>query len=161
MFGLLLAGSFVGFVGSVVARRRLFLRQFASLLTNPQLRQGSPILALFKSSESLRGEFQGRAVGVVLKYRIDDRLGHLIVAMQTRAPDQLAPLDTLADEGLTVVVDEGWVKATWMPVRFFVFPGRFDEGKWRGVLRRLHSLAGSLEARTWEVVPPCRLPASM
>jgi hypothetical protein len=147
MFALLVAVAIVWFTSGLVVRRRRFLREFASLLTSPQLEQGSALFALFRFSESLNGEFQGRAVAVVLKHRIEDRLGHLVVAMQTRVGTDSSARSGLDVYDLTVQLEKGWLKATWMPVGFLLFPGRFDAVKWRDALRRLHSLAGSLEAQ--------------
>jgi hypothetical protein len=135
------------FVSRFIATRRQFLRDFASLLTGPQLEQGHPVFALFRFSESLAGQFQGRSVAVVLKHRIEHRLGYLVVAMETRAGKVSAPYSGLEVDDLTVQVENGWLKATWMPIGFFTFPDRFDAVKWRGALQRLHSLAGSLEAQ--------------
>ena len=146
MLALLLTGAIGWFVTSQVRRRRQFLRDFASLLTRPELDQGIGILALFRFSESLRGEFHGRPVVIALKHRIEHRLGYLVVAMQTRAPHEHARLDMMAHDDLTLDFKDGWLRATWMPIGFFIFPGRFDPVKWRGVLECLHSL-GSLEAR--------------
>lgn len=147
MFGWLVAGGIVWLIVTFTARRRQFLREFASLLSRPELNQGNAVVALFRFSESLRGEFGGRPVAVVLKHRIEDRLGHLVIAMQTRAAADNSQLDTRTDEDLALEVRDGWRRATWMPAGFFTFPGRFDRARWRRVLERLHALACSLEAR--------------
>jgi hypothetical protein len=145
MLALLVAGTIVWFTSRLIGRRRQFLCEFASLLTRPQLEQGSPVFALFRFSESLVGEFQGRSVVVVLKHRMEDRLGNLVVAMKTRGSKEPTPYAGLEVDDLTVQIENGWLKATWMPVGFFTFPGRFDAVKWRAVLQRLDAIAGSLD----------------
>jgi hypothetical protein len=47
--------------------------------------------------------------------------------------------------GLSLELDGGWLKATWMPMGFFIFPGRFDPEKWREVLAHMQMLALELE----------------
>jgi hypothetical protein len=45
-------------------------------------------------------------------------------------------------------VESGWLKALWMPAGFVIFPGRFEEEKWRRVLEAMASVAASLEVPT-------------
>lgn len=42
---------------------------------------------------------------------------------------------------------EGWMRATWQPNGFFIFPGRFEPERWRSVLRSMHTIVISLERR--------------
>ena len=47
--------------------------------------------------------------------------------------------------GLSLELDQGWLKATWKPIGAFIFPGRFETEKWREVLANMHVLAHELE----------------
>jgi hypothetical protein len=48
-------------------------------------------------------------------------------------------------EALRLSFEHGWIKATWMPVGFFVFPGRFVADRWRTILRAMQTIAASIE----------------
>jgi hypothetical protein len=55
-------------------------------------------------------------------------------------------LDTLiGTHGLSLELAGGWLRATWMPMGFFLFPGRFEPAKWRDVLTHMQTLARELE----------------
>ena len=49
------------------------------------------------------------------------------------------------EHGIDLALESGWLRAKWMPIGAFIFPGRFDERKWREVLAHMRTLAVSLE----------------
>jgi len=50
------------------------------------------------------------------------------------------------EHGVDLALESGWLRAKWMPIGAFIFPGSFDERKWREVLAHMRTLAMSLEA---------------
>ena len=43
-------------------------------------------------------------------------------------------------------VEGGWLKTMWQPVGFMIFPGRFEDDKWRPVLDAMSAIASSLDS---------------
>jgi len=139
-----------------------FLRGFATLLERPE-RGYVGWLGRLTQTQFIGGEVAGRPVTLVLRPKRRHQLGYLVVAVATAAksrvqglkpseggavssPSMREAIDTLVGRHhLALEVDEGWLKATWKPVGFFFFPGRFEAEKWRDVLVRMQQLAGELE----------------
>jgi hypothetical protein len=139
-----------------------FLPQFAKLLDRPQIVEG--LTGYLTGCSSLTGEFRGRNVDVSLKRKRGRySLGYLVVTMRTSAPvtieshafsayghDRDAELALFALEtrhDVKLTHEPYSLKVLWMPIGFFIFPGRFEPEKWRDVLTHMHALAGSLERR--------------
>ena len=156
-FLLLVAVGFV--VWTLMAPGRAFLPGFAELLTQPVLQQ-SP-LSFFSGRSYVLGGFGGREVAVRLQQKRGRyQAGYLVIAVRTGGPQTLdangiethtqdeagrKALFTIAANDLPLSVENGWLKALWMPVGFVIFPGRFEEEKWRRVLEALVAVAASLE----------------
>ena len=139
-----------------------FVRGFSSLLQKP-VRSHGPMTAWMAFSEFVGGEHEGRPVTVVLERARRYRPGRLAlgVATSARSPwsgtrasegGSMTParmreaLDVLIGRhGLSLELEQGWLKATWKPIGAFIFPGRFDAEKWREVLANMHVLAHELE----------------
>jgi hypothetical protein len=139
-----------------------FLPDFARLLDRPQIVEG---FAGFLTGRSLlTGEFRGRRMEISLKRKRGRYgLGYLVVRMQTGTPvtveshafsanrhDRDAELALFALEArhkVRLTHEPYSLKVLWMPIGFFIFPGRFEPEKWRDVLTHMHALAGSLERR--------------
>jgi hypothetical protein len=141
---------------------RDFLPDFAKLLDRPQIVDG--FTGFLTGRSSLTGEFRGRNVEVSLKRKRGRySLGYLVVTMKTSAPvtiesyafsayghDRDAELALFALEtrhDVKLTHEPYSLKVLWMPIGFFIFPGRFEPEKWRDVLTHMHALAGSLERR--------------
>lgn len=140
-----------------------FLTGFAALLDRPE-RGYAGLWARLTLTQFVGGEHGGRPVVLVLHPRQRYRMGYLVLGVATKAsfswsgskPSDgpvvtAAPLrealDALIGEHhLSLELEDGWLRATWMPTGMFNFPGRFDEKKWRGVLANIHKLAVALES---------------
>ena len=145
----------------LAAPGRQFLGQFVRLLTSPTVQQGA--WSFFSGRSYATGRYRDRDVAVRLQLkRSRYGQGYLVIAMPAGGPSTLdyaglegrirhetgrRALATLANEDLLISVDEGWLKALWQPQGFFIFPGRFSEERWRGVLDAMHTLATSVEGR--------------
>ena len=156
-FLLLVAVGFV--VWTLMAPGRAFLPGFAELLTQPVLQQ-SP-LSFFSGRSYVLGRFGGREVAVRLQQKRGRyQVGYLVIAVRTGGPQTLdangievhtrddagrKALFTIAANDLPLSVEGGWLKALWMPAGFVIFPGRFEEEKWRRVLDAMAAVAASLE----------------
>jgi hypothetical protein len=140
-----------------------FARGFATLLERPVKSHGS-LTAWMAFSEYVGGEHEGRPVTLVLERARRYRPGRLALGLATsarrswdgaqagtgdavNAPRMREALDVLIGRhGLSLELDQGWLKATWKPLGLFVFPGRFDPEKWREVLANMQVLALELES---------------
>ena len=141
---------------------RQFLPEFARLLSTPALQQGP--LSVLSGRAYLTGQFRGRDVAIRLqKRRGEYQVGYLVVAMRTSGPLLLdangiethtadaagrQALFTIATHDLLLSVDGGWLKTMWQPIGFMIFPGRFDDRKWRPVLEAMAAVASSLDSST-------------
>ncbi len=56
--------------------------------------------------------------------------------------------------GMSLSLEQGWLAATWMPIGLFIFPGRFEQEKWREVLARMYRLVSELEGRHEDACAP-------
>jgi hypothetical protein len=150
----------VGFVAwKFIATGQQFLPEFARLLSAPHLQQGP--LSLLSGRAYLTGRFRGRDVAVRLQSRRGRyQLGYLVIAMRTSGPSTLdasgiethtrddagrQALYTITTRDLLLSVEDGWLKTMWKPIGFVIFPGRFDDQKWRPVLESMAAVASSLD----------------
>jgi hypothetical protein len=79
-----------------------------------------------------------------LSYRADDVAGLRSRLLRSEFRDAL---EVLAHRhSLALVLSDGWLRATWTPIGFFIFPGRFEPEKWQEVLAHMLALAKSMEA---------------
>jgi hypothetical protein len=147
-------------VWTLIAPGEQFLPGFARLLTAPKIRRG--VLSFFSGRSYAIGTFHGRDVAVRLQLkRSKYGQGYLVVAVQTggqpvldydgisaRTRDDAGrqALFAIASHDLLLSVEDGWLKASWTPQGFVIFPGRFSEEKWRHVLDAMDLVATSLEA---------------
>ena len=143
-----------------------FVRGFASLLDRPV--EGRPgALFWLVGTNHTGGQFAGRDVVFVLhqrRGRYDQ--GYAIVAMRLagRVPGELETAGVLREwvaqssardawddlelrQELKLAFAEGSLKATWMPALAFMFPGRFDAQRWRGILQSMQAVVLALEQR--------------
>jgi hypothetical protein len=157
-FLLLVAVGFV--VWTLMAPGRAFLPAFANLLAEPVLQQ-SP-LSFFSGRSYVLGRFGKREIAIRLQQKRGRyQVGYLVIAVQTGGPRTLDAsgieahtrdepgrhaLFTIAANDLPLSVESGWLKALWMPAGLVIFPGRFEEDKWRRVLEAMVAVAVSLEA---------------
>lgn len=143
------------------ATGRQFLPEFARLLSTSTLQQGP--LSVLSGRSYLTGQFRGRDVAIRLQSRRGRyQLGYLVIAMRTSGPAILdangietytrdaagrQALFTITTHDLLLSVDGGWLKTMWKPVGFMIFPGRFEEKKWRPVLEAMEAVASSLDLK--------------
>jgi hypothetical protein len=155
---LLVVVAFVAWKFTATGRR--FLPEFAPLLSTPTLQQG--LLSALSGRAYLTGRFRGRDVAIRLQSRRGRyQLGYLVVAMRTNGPPVLdangleahvtdatgrQALFTIATQDLLLSVEGGWLKTMWQPVGFMIFPGRFEDDKWRPVLDAMSAIASSLDS---------------
>ena len=139
-----------------------FLPAFARLLSVPNLQQGP--LSVLSGRAYLTGQFRGRDIAIRLQSRRGRyQLGYLVVAMRTSGPPIVdangiethtrdaagrQALFTIATHDLLLSVEGGWLKTMWKPIGFMIFPGRFEEEKWRPVLEAMAAVASSLDSST-------------
>ena len=142
---------------------KMFLAGFGALLVAPVSKRG--LWRYLRGVEEVGGQFEGREVVLVLHHRrLEHTLGYLVASMKSTRPpvsavvtaavlrtrvtgprgrDALDQLEVV-DE-LRVTFEGGWLKATWMPIGFIIFPGRFDKMRWNNVLRAMRDVVVSLE----------------
>ena len=160
MFVLLLLGVMAFVAWKFTTADRQFLPGFARLLSAPVRQQGP--LSVLSGRAYLTGQFRGRDVAIRLqKRRGEYQLGYLVVAMRTSGPPLLdangiethtadaagrKALFTIAKHDLLLSVEGGWLKTMWQPIGFMIFPGRFEDRKWRPVLEAMASIASSLDS---------------
>ena len=68
------------------------------------------------------------------------------IEARTTGDEGRRALAALARQDLLVNVEDGWLKALWRPQGFTMFPARFSEARWRGVLDSLSITATSIDA---------------
>lgn len=132
---------------------------FARLLERPATRTGLP--AFLTGRETAGGHFDGRTVLLAMQHKRGRHgTGYLTVAMKVSTdseamPDALArvgsreaqeALADLARDDLRVSCDEGWLTVRWQPSGFTIFPGRFDDARWRRILRAMSVVADAIDA---------------
>ena len=137
-----------------------FLPGFATLLDRPEIVAG--FINWLGGRSYLKGEFRGRRVVIMLQRKRGryDPPGHLVLSMETGAAATMQSHDfaNWRDRGteaalfalevkheLRLTHRDGCLKALWQPIKFFIFPGRFEPTKWQSVLEAMHALAGSPE----------------
>jgi len=159
VFGLLVLVGVGVLVWKFVVPGGQFLSRFVQLLTEPSIQRG--VFSVLSGRSYATGRFEGRDVAIRMQLRRSEyEVGYLVIAVRTGGPATLdyAGIDArarddagrralfaLAAHDLTVVVEDGWLKAQWKPHGFMIFPGRFSEEKWRPVLEAMHALGTSLE----------------
>ena len=143
-----------------IAPGQNFLPKFAHLLDRPVLHRGS--LSVFFGLSSATGTFRGREVTATLQLKRGRYTqGSLIIAMRvggekaltydgiearTRDDTGRRALFTIAANDILLNVEDGRLKALWQPTGFVIFPGSFEEQKWRQVLDAMSAIAASLES---------------
>jgi hypothetical protein len=116
---------------------------------------------LFSGRSAATGRFKDRDVFIYLQLkRSRHGQGSLVIGLRQAGPSALTydeidacarddaarrALHALALHDLVICAEGGWLKAEWCPQGFVIFPGRFDETKWRQVLESMHALATSLD----------------
>ena len=163
MIELILLGALAALAWRFFSKGTAFVPGFATLLEQPVIaRRG--FRSYLSGVEQVGGDYLGRPVVLVLHHKRGDDLGYLIVGMEAMGtsvpdaensgvlrdwihdPDALNALDDLELRyKLKLSLEDAWLKATWMPIGFFIFPGRFDKDRWHHVLRAMHRVARSLE----------------
>ena len=139
-----------------------FPGQFATLFTLTQ--RPVTLMSVFTGRFRVLGWFKERQVLLVFQRPGRNRPGYLVVAMQTTVPDRSivearpdgsAAPDRDLERALFVLegkhalrldVGDGWLRATWMPAGFTIFPGSFDASKWSEVLENMRVTVERLEA---------------
>lgn len=154
MIGILLIVILAWVSYSIATRGSAFLDGFASLLDRP-VRSRRGVWTYLSGREFVGGEHAGRAVSLFVQHRRGSQLGYLVLGLATGSTgaNPFTPsrakeaLDALASRyGLSLELDGGWLRATWMPIGFFIFPGRFDEARWRAVLAGMGEFLAQLDA---------------
>jgi len=166
MIGLIVLLIIGGVVWKLWAPAMGFAQGFRSLLDRPT---GSTGLGPFlRGVETVGGEYDGRPALLVLHHkRGRNTLGYLVVAMQPAAgaaiegkysgpfrdwvqePAARSAWDALElQEAMKLSFADGWMRATWQPHGFFIFPGEFDAERWRRVLRSMHAVVTALDRGT-------------
>jgi hypothetical protein len=145
------------FFGSSASR---FEREFAALIDSPATTGG--LAAFFSRTSSVSGTYRGRAVQLLVTRPARHSPGVVTLSMQTNAP----PGSPWKDSGLTtrhadisratfdlegryevVLKREGqWLCADWTPRAGVLFPGAFDEARWRNTLAQMQIVVDWLEA---------------
>lgn len=137
-----------------------FLPAFSKLLEAPVIQRGP--FSFLSGLSYATGRFRGREVALRVQLKRGKyQTGYLVIAVRTGGPPALdasgieththdeagrKALFAIAANDLLLTVEEGWLKTMWNPVGFGIFPGRFEEEKWRTVLDAMTTVAASLEA---------------
>lgn len=136
-----------------------FLRGFAQLLTEPVIvRPPSSVLTgrfqvygVFSGRDtSLRMHLKRRKHGrgfLVVSMAIDEEqsLGYEAIERRIRDEPGREALFTLRAQRLMVQAARGWLTAEWQPQDVIVFPGAFDDERWRLVLEAMDDVATLVE----------------
>ena len=145
-----------------------FMRGFASLLARREHKRAR-LLGWLAGKDYVGGELDGRPAMLIVHARRHYRMGYLIVGLATTSTREIQPDDPrtidawlsipgareafdalIGRHHLTLALERGWLKATWQPMGFFIFPGRFDHEKWRDVLVHMQTIARGLESTAAE-----------
>lgn len=139
---------------------RRFQQGFARLIEAPQTHYG---FEHFRLVNWVGGRFRNRAVTLQLLHPVEYQWGHVLLTMETHAPDgspwkdstltaddpdlSRATFDLEGRYSLILTLKDGVLHATWTPPPGTFFPGAFDDRRWRTTLEQMHVLAQWLEAR--------------
>ena len=142
------------------ASGQAFLPAFARLLEAPVIERNP--FSFLSGRSYATGRFRGREVALRLQLKRGRyQTGYLVIAVrtggqatldangietQTRDEAGRQALFTIAANDLLLMVEDGWLKTMWNPVGFVIFPGRFEDAKWRPVLEAMTTVAASLDA---------------
>lgn len=158
MFGLLILILTVAGLWFTFTPTLRFSRRFARLIDSPKTRTSfNP----FAPATSVSGWYNERRVELRLEQPLENSLGRVVVKMQVRARDgapwkdaavtatnpevSRATFDLEGRYELALMLRGGWLQAGQIPFDG-LFPGRFEEGRWRQTLAQMAVLADWLEA---------------
>jgi hypothetical protein len=139
-----------------------FERRFAALIDSPATTGG--LATFFSRASTVSGTYRGRAVQLLLRRPARHSPGVVTLSLQTDAP----PGSPWKDSALTtrnadisratfdlegryelVLKREGrWLSAEWTPQAGILFPGAFDETRWRNMLAQMTVVVDWMEAPT-------------
>ena len=164
MFQLILLVIAILVAWKLFAQGPRFVEGFSRLLERPVRHKPGP-WSFVTGAHHVDGEYQGRLTELTLRQeRGNDTPGYLIVSMQALgaaapssddvrvfpesirdADGRRAMYDLVVKHDVTIALDGRWLKATWKPVGFLIFPGRFEPERWHNVLRDMRRVVQSLE----------------
>ena len=164
MFGVIVLVIVILVAWSLFARGSRFVEGFSQLLERPVCQRLGP-WSFITGAHQIDGEYEGRPTALTLRpERGTDTPGNLMVSMQALGaaapsgddvsvfPESIrdhdgrrAMYDLVVKHDVTLALDGRWLKATWSPVGFLIFPGRFEPERWRKVLRAMRRVVQSLE----------------
>jgi hypothetical protein len=143
----------------MLSRTLEFAQGFGRLVERSQMRFG--VSTLLTRRASVSGRFKDRRVIARLEQPFEHSPGRVLLAMEVRAPDgapwkdasltarnpdvSRATFDLEGRHELILTLTGGWLEAVWTPPPGALFPGRFDEGRWRNTLSQMQVLAEWLE----------------
>lgn len=136
-----------------------FEREFAKLIDNPTMPGG--LTTFFSRHSTVSGTYCDRAVQLLLRRPARHSPGVVTLSVQTTAP----PGSPWKDSTLTtrsadisratfdlegryelILTHEGqWLHAEWTPRAGVLFPGAFDEPRWRNALAQMKVVVDWLE----------------
>ena len=145
------------FVLSSVSR---FEREFAKLIDTRAMPSG---LTTFLSRDStVNGTYRGRAVELLLRRPARHSPGVVTLSLQTSAPPgspwkdstlttrdadiSRATFDLEGRYELILAHEDQWLRAEWTPRAGVLFPGAFDEIRWRNTLAQMKVVVDWMEA---------------
>ena len=137
-----------------------FEREFAKLIDNPAMPGG--LTTIFSRDSTVSGTYRGRAVELLVRRPDRHSPGVVVLSLQTGAP----PGSPWKDSTLTtrnadisratfdlegryelILTHEGqWLRAEWTPRAGVLFPGAFDETRWRTTLAQMRVVVDWMEA---------------
>ena len=141
-----------------------FEREFAKLMDNPTAPGGwTPF---FSRYSTVSGTYRGRAVQLLLQRPARHSPGAVTLSVQTSAPPgspwkdstlttrnadiSRATFDLEGRYELILTLEGQWLRAEWTPRAGVLFPGRFDETRWRNTLAQMKVVVDWMEG------PPTR-----
>lgn len=136
-----------------------FQRGFATLLNNSSIPVG--MRTLLSRYATVKGTYHGRPVELLVRQPLKHSPGIVRLSMTLVAPEgspwkdstlttrnadiSRATFDLEGKYELVLSREDPWLHATWSPRAGILFPGRFDETRWRNTLAQMKVLVDWIE----------------
>ena len=137
-----------------------FQRGFATLLKDSSIPAG--LGTLLSRYSTVKGTYHGRPVELLVRQPIKHSPGIVRLSMTLAAPEgspwkdstlttrhadiSRATFDLEGKYEMVLSRDDQWLHAEWSPRAGILFPGRFDEARWRNALAQMRVLVDWMEA---------------
>jgi len=137
-----------------------FQREFAKLMDDPTIQTG--LTSFISRYSTVKGKYHGRPVELLIQQPLKHSPGMVRLSMRLVAPPgtpwkdstltrqnpdiSRATFDLEGRYELILVREGEWLRAQWSSPAGVLFPGRFDETRWRHALAQMKVLVDWMEA---------------